>query len=204
MSSLLPPNSTPLERAATEAMAEIKRVEIPLRKLWNPDTCPVEVLPYLAWAFSVDRWDSTWLEATKREVVRSSYYIHRRKGTIAALRRVVEPLGYLLEVTEWWELDPEGTPGTFQVVIGLLDSGITDQMFTELERLLDDAKPVSRHLTGLDIYGETRGTGYVGAGTYTGEISTVYPYLATDAEVSGFLYFGVADHTIDTASVYPQ
>ncbi|WP_218789976.1 phage tail protein I, partial [Klebsiella pneumoniae] len=27
------------------------------RDLWNPWKCPVKFLPYLAWAFSVDRWE---------------------------------------------------------------------------------------------------------------------------------------------------
>ncbi|GHK16942.1 hypothetical protein ECZU03_07310 [Escherichia coli] len=30
---------------------------VPLRTLWNWRTCPVKLLPYLAWALSVDRWD---------------------------------------------------------------------------------------------------------------------------------------------------
>ena len=63
---LLPGNSTQLERDAAVALAQIQRVPIPIRLLWNPDLCPLAVLPYLAWSFSVDRWDSTWSESTKR------------------------------------------------------------------------------------------------------------------------------------------
>ncbi|MGZ7142707.1 phage tail protein I, partial [Streptococcus pyogenes] len=47
---LLPGNATELERNATQALAQIERVPIPLRDLWNPDTCHAELLPYLAWA----------------------------------------------------------------------------------------------------------------------------------------------------------
>ncbi|MCV5639247.1 phage tail protein I, partial [Escherichia coli] len=91
--------------------------------LWNPDTCPANLLPWLAWSFSVDRWDDKWPEATKRAVIRDAYFIHCHKGTIGAIRRVVEPLGYLINVTEWWEnSDP---PGTFRLDIGVLESGIT-------------------------------------------------------------------------------
>jgi len=110
---LLPGNSTLLEREAAQALAQIQRVPIPLRQLCDPNKCPVSVLPYLAWAFSVDRWDSNWTEATKRAAIRSSRYIHAHKGTIGALRRVVEPLGYLIEVLEWWQTVPEGVPATF-------------------------------------------------------------------------------------------
>lgn len=69
---LLPVGSSPLEVAAARACAEIEKIPIPLRRLWNPDNCPVNLLPWLAWAYSVDRWDSEWPEETKREVVRAS------------------------------------------------------------------------------------------------------------------------------------
>ncbi|WP_251978565.1 phage tail protein I [Salinicola avicenniae] len=201
--TLLPPNATALERAAAEALAEIQRVPIPLRQLWNPTTCPARLLPYLAWAFSVDRWDPTWSEATKRDVVRNAFYIHQRKGTISALRRVVEPLGYLLTVEEWWQQSPEGTPGTFALRVGVLDTGITDAMYTELARLVDDAKPLTRHITGLDLLGETRGPLYLGGTIYDGDQSAVYPYLPPVIASHGACYIGAGMHLIDAATVYP-
>ncbi|WP_256671212.1 phage tail protein I [Pseudomonas gelidaquae] len=154
---LLPGNATPLERQAAQALAQIQRVPIPLRQLCNPDTCPLALLPYLAWAFSVDRWDSKWTEAAKRSAIRSSHFIHSRKGTIGALRRVVEPLGYLIEVLEWWQTTPLGVPGTFAIKVGVLETGITEEMYQELTWLIDDARPVTRHLTGLAISLETTG-----------------------------------------------
>ncbi|ARU88285.1 phage tail protein I [Pseudomonas sp. M30-35] len=203
-SSLMPSNSTALERAAAQALASIERVPIPLRDLWNPNTCPADLLPYLAWAFSVDRWDTNWSVATKRKAIQGAYFIHAHKGTIGALRRVVEPLGYLIEVLEWWETAPPGEPGTFQLVVGVLETGITEEMYTELVRLIDDAKPVSRHLTGLAISLETTGTTYIGASMNDGETVTVYPYSPGPIEVSSAaLLLGGAEHSIDTMSVYP-
>ncbi|WP_192980910.1 phage tail protein I [Pseudomonas sp. EggHat1] len=201
---LLPGNAHELERQAAEALAQIERVPIPLRDLWNPDTCPVELLPYLAWAFSVDRWSPAWPESAKRAAIRSAYFIHSRKGTIGALRRVVEPLGYLIEVREWWEEVPAGVPGTFRLLIGVLDTGIDEAMYQELSFLIDDAKPLSRHLIGLAIGLETRGRTYIGAAAIDGETLTVYPYAPGPIEVSSpaVLLSGAA-HTIDTMSVYP-
>lgn len=201
--SLLPRNGSQLERLAAEALAQIQRTPIPLRLLWNPMLCPVEFLPYLAWAFSVDRWDSKWTEATKRAAIRASFYIHSHKGTIGALRRVVEPLGYLIEVMEWWQAVPEGVPGTFALKVGVLETGITDEMYQELTFLIDDAKPRSRHLTGLAISLETTGRLYVGAAIYEGDEITVYPPTQRDIEVTGVIGRGGRDHTIDTLDVYP-
>ena len=199
---LLPNNSTPLELQAAQALAQIQRVPIPLRQLCNPNTCPVAVLPYLAWAFSVDRWDSNWSEATKRAAIRSSRYIHAHKGTIGALRRVVEPLGYLIEVVEWWETVPEGVPGTFALKIGVLDTGITEEMYLELSWLIDDAKPLTRPLTGLAISLETAGAVFIGACVYEGDVLSVYPPTQRDIDVSGVYRIGVREHHIDTMDIY--
>ncbi|NWB21515.1 phage tail protein I [Pseudomonas sp. D4002] len=200
---LLPGNSTSLERQAAQALAQIQRVPIPLRQLCNPNTCPVPLLPYLAWAFSVDRWDSNWTEATKRAAIRSSRYIHAHKGTIGALRRVVEPLGYLIEVMEWWQTAPEGAPGTFALKVGVLDTGITEEMYLELTWLIDDAKPVTRHLTGLAISLESTGTVFIGACVTDGDEIDVYPPTQRDIEVSGYVRLGGREHNIDTMDIYP-
>ena len=201
--SLLPGNATPLERLAAQALAQIQRTPIPLRQLCNPDTCPAPLLPYLAWAFSVDRWDSRWPESAKRSAIRSAHFVHSRKGTIGALRRVVEPLGFLIEVREWWEETPTTTPGTFQLTVGVLDTGITEEMYQELTWLIDDAKPLSRHLTGLAISLETSGQIHVGACLFEGDQTDIYPPAQRDIEVVGRIGMTGAEQCIDTLDVYP-
>lgn len=200
--SLLPRNSIPLERLSAEALAQIERVPVPLRQLSNPDTCPVELLPYLAWTFSVDRWDSEWPEATKRAAIRAAYFIHSRKGTIGALRRVVEPLGYLIEILEWWQTTPEGVPGTFALSVGVLDTGITEEMYQELTWLIDDAKPLTRHLTGLAITLATTGSFHIAASICDGDEIDIYPPAARDIEVAGNFGMGARETTIDTLEVF--
>lgn len=91
--SLLPPNASRLERNLSEVSARIGEVKIPITDLWNPDTCPVELLPWLAWSLSVDWWDDEWPESVKREMVRSSIQIHRHKGTPWAVKKALEIVG---------------------------------------------------------------------------------------------------------------
>jgi len=200
MRSLLPLNSTPLERGIEATFAE--DTLIPLRTLYNPDTCPVHLLPHLAWAWSVDRWDPAWSESVKRAAIKASFFIHKHKGTIGALRRVVEPLGYLIEIVEWFNTMPQGVPGTFALKVGVLDTGITEEMYLELERLIDDAKPVSRHLTGLAISLETQGDLNVGVSLYDGDELDIYPPEMQVIDITGT--FGVVgrEHTIDTLDIY--
>lgn len=160
--------STEGDGTATEALLNTVRAVLNAE-----DTRPVHLLPYLAWAFSVDRWDRNWPEETKRQVIRDAWLIHRHKGTISALRRAIEPLGYLIRVSEWWEFN--GEPGTFKIDVGTLDSGVTEEMYLEMERLIADARPVSRHMTGLNIIQEIQGDIFAAAATYDGEVITIYP-----------------------------
>lgn len=198
-SSLLPPGSSALERRLTQACSAISGLNVPLRDLWNPATCPLSFLPYLAWAFSVDRWDESWAESVKRKVVMDAFYIHQHKGTISAIRRVVEPLGYLIRVIEWWKTNEE--PGTFRLDVGVLDTGITEAMYHELERLIADAKPCSRHLIGLSINLDANGDIPVAVASYSGDELTVYPYTPELISVGGPVYSGAAVHLIDLTEV---
>ncbi|MCP3749617.1 phage tail protein I [Pseudomonas sp. SBB6] len=200
MDSLLPLNSTDLEHAIEAAGVET--TEVPLRALYNPDTCPAHLLHQLAWAWSVDRWDETWPEAIKRSVIRSAFYVHAHKGTIGALRRVVEPLGYLIEVKEWWQTVPQGVPGTFALQVGVLENGISEEMYLELTRLIEDAKPVSRHLTGLAITLASNGYLRLGVSLSEGDEIDIYPPASRDIEVSGSYGHVGREHQIETLDVY--
>ncbi|WP_295466600.1 phage tail protein I [uncultured Pseudomonas sp.] len=90
--SLLPPNRTRLETALATAGADLAALPVPLRDLWNPWQCPAGLLPWLAWAVSVDDWDANWGEDRKRQVIADSVRIHRHKGTRGAVSRALANL----------------------------------------------------------------------------------------------------------------
>lgn len=196
---LLPPGATALELAAEQAGAEASLAPVPLRALWNPDTCPAALLPYLAWAFSVDRWDEGWDEATKRGVIKQAYFVHRHKGTIGAMRRAISPLGYLIRVTEWWQNGK--APGTFEMEVGTLSTGITPEMYAEITRIINDTKPCSRHLSLLAISLEVKGRIPVPVASYGGDVVTVYPYLPAAIETACQSKAGAALQLIDTLRI---
>lgn len=201
MSSQLPLNSTPLELAIEAANYE--NTLIPLRSLYNADTCPEHLLPYLAWAWSVDRWNNGWSSEAKRSAIRSAYTVHARKGTIGALRRVVEPLGYLIDVVEWFDTMPEGVPGTFALEVGLNDAGITEELYEELAWLIDDARPVSRHMTNLALSLQTTGQLGIALCVQEGEEIDVYPPVPQDIDVTGTFGPALCVDETDTLDVYP-
>lgn len=76
-------------------MAEPKfGLEAPIATLWDPMNCPAGILPWLAWALSVDDWDADWPEGTKRNAIAASIAIHRRKGTPRAVKDALAAAGY--------------------------------------------------------------------------------------------------------------
>jgi phage tail P2-like protein len=108
ISDLLPPNATPQERALSVSCGS--ELNIPIKQLWSPFTCPAEILPWLAWSLGVDQWDSTWPDTTKRQVISESIAQHFKKGTSGALRRTLQKLGYEVEINE-----ATGTAYTFRL-----------------------------------------------------------------------------------------
>ncbi|MFC3393637.1 phage tail protein I [Brenneria rubrifaciens] len=197
--SLLPPSASGFMRNVATGASRLSRLPVDLNTLWNADKCPLELLPYLAWALSVDRWDKRWSEQTKRQVIKAAWLVHRQKGTIAAIRRAIEPFGYLVRVAEWFQYG--GEPGTFQIDVGVNEQGITNEVYWEIERLIDQTRPCSRHLTALSINLDVNGVISAAAVGYLGDELTVYPYMPEVISATGHSAAGAGIHIIDNMSV---
>lgn len=162
--SLLPRNATHLERSIEQATARLGNLPVPLRELWNPDTCPEHLLPWLAWSLGLDSWQPYWPVAVKRERIRMAVEIQRRKGTAKSVRDVVRAFGSSLALREWWQLKPKGTPHTFEVVL-TLGAGVPNtaafqnDVIAEIHR----TKPVRSHFTLTLGLAATGGLGLAGA-----------------------------------------
>ncbi|MFW7675082.1 phage tail protein I [Klebsiella pneumoniae] len=172
-STLLPPSSTAWMRSTEAATARLSGITVAIRTLWTPTTCPVDLLPYLAWALSVDRWDKDWPAERKIAVIQRSYWLHRRKGTRAAVRRVIEDMGFSATFAEWFDVGDQ--PGTFRLEVDVNEAGLTPKTLDELNRLIGDAKPVSRHISQLTLSVSTKGIANIGCAILDGEEITIYP-----------------------------
>ena len=91
--SLLPPSSTPVERALEHAR-QFEPHDRLVPTLWNADDCPAPFVPFLAYAHQVEEWNSDWAEEKQRQVIRDTPEIKRRKGTPAAIRRALAAIGH--------------------------------------------------------------------------------------------------------------
>lgn len=150
--SILPPNVSDLERDLELALARIEQIKIPIATLWNPWECPLEVLPFLAWALSVDLWRSDWPDTVKRRVVANSLSVHRNKGTRAAVEQALSDLGVSTDLVEWFQKIPESEPGTFEVTawanenITPGDEGaLNPEMYDQIRRAIINAKNTRSH-----------------------------------------------------------
>jgi phage tail P2-like protein len=77
--------ATPLEQALAAVGTRTDAICIDWQAFLDPMRTPVEFLPLLAHAFSVDIWNPKWPEHKQRRVVADAVYHHRIKGTLAGL-----------------------------------------------------------------------------------------------------------------------
>ena len=197
MIDLLPPNATKQERDLSNVVQTIAEVEVPIDKLWKPLECPIDVLSFLAWALSVDDWDTNWTETQKRNVVNNSVEVHRHKGTFGAVRKALEALGYDVVINE-----NTGVPFTFRIAIdqnGVLNP--SSELFEEARRIALKTKNARSSLLGVDLLLSTQGDLRIGTATIHGEEVTIYPPSDLYFQTDPFPFLIVGTHDIETVDL---
>jgi phage tail P2-like protein len=132
--TLLPPNATFLERNLEAVQRErLQKITNVTRSLRNPDVCDVEFLPWLAWALSVDYWDSNWSEDVKRKVIKASFEVHQKKGTLAAVCQSLATLDAEIEVK------PGRVAHSLSIEV-LAKQGLSETIVTDVKAVIDRTK----------------------------------------------------------------
>ena len=152
--SVLPPASTPLEKAAEQVAAYLVDLPVPVRDVWSPQDCPEGHLPWLAWGLAITHWQTSWGLQRKREAVAEAIPYHRRKGTRLAVEEVLAWHHPDFRVVEWWQADPQRTPHTFEVRAAA--DVITPEFLTvdKAEAIIADvaaAKPLRSHFDFVQV-----------------------------------------------------
>lgn len=194
MSSLLPNNATPQEVALDLATARIGNVDVPIRTLWDPENCPADILPWLAWALSIDVWDNSAPVAVKREIVRQSLEVHRRKGTVGAVKRALAATGTPVEIVEWWQ--DAATVHTFKVDVDVADmisrgKTLSAALISDIQAGVDATKPARAHYT-ITASHRTRNEVYCGVGSVTAGKAINIPGIAPAPIVTSEAAMGLA------------
>lgn len=149
---LLPPGSTPLQKALEQTAAGLLDIDVPIRDQWSPDNCPIEDLPWLVWGLSIDIWKSSWSQQQKREAAADAIASQRRKGTRASLRTVLDRFDQLIEIVEWHQDRETLDPYSFRLELPLLaqsDVVYDEALVEEIMRDIAQVKPARAHMLAV-------------------------------------------------------
>ncbi|MEZ2739107.1 phage tail protein I [Comamonas jiangduensis] len=200
--TLLPPNATPLERALAKACAMPHSPE-EIRKLWNHRTCPLHLLPWLAWAWSVDEWDTAWTEAQQRAMVGASIKLHKKKGTVWAVREALLRSG--LESVRVIEKPADAAHWShFDVDIAVVDRPLTQGAIDRAAALIEENKAQRSVLRTIRAKLQSTGGIYFGMHLQSGDVCTVMPLAPQDITPESLpLGMAMAMHDAITSTIYP-
>lgn len=131
------------------ATARLSDVPVLVREVWDADTCPSALLPWLAWARTVDTWPPGMSDTQKREAIKAALYVHKHKGTAGAVRAALAALGVPSDVIEWWQESPMDDPFTFRVELNVTQTPVTQSALNDMVDAINRTKNVRSHLTGI-------------------------------------------------------
>ncbi len=203
--AILPATSSRIERALLSAeLARLATVDPRvIATIWDPATCPVELLPWLAQGVSVDVWSNGWDEDRKRQVIAASPMVHRLKGTLGAVRRALAAFDLETRIIEWWE-DGERR-GTFRVEVVYRNGSPIFDIETQGYAIeaVDAAKPKSRVFTTRAAL-EARGRLYIAAYGRTALSATAHPYAFDPPVLRASAFVGATAATLISATAHSR
>ena len=197
MTSLLPTNATQLELDIERELIDAQASALPVPVVWDPARCPVALLPYLAWSFAVDVWDDAWPEARKRQVIASAVYVHRRRGTVGAIRRALEALDLGVTISRWFEHG--GDPYTLRAEVEIEDRPLTAGEIALITDTIIRTKAARSWLESLRVFLTARGSAFVAAAPASGVDMLVGPPPLEEEAVS---YVACATRSVVTIEVF--
>lgn len=163
MSSLLPPNSTRLEKSLEYSSARVEQLPVPFVQLNRIDDCPVSHLPWLAWENRVEYWNPDWNAQQKRKAIHAAKDFNAQRGTKASLKALIDTVISDYEIVAWHQQTPKGQPYTFTVVVSP-DITLTIDQLAQLHTSVDSTK------SQRDLYGIHAKVKSTGGFTTTGAI----------------------------------
>jgi phage tail P2-like protein len=168
--TILPPASTPLEKALEQTAARLLDVAAPIRAVWSPAACPEGHLPWLAWGLAISHWKTRWTLEYKRRAVADAIPYHRRKGTRRAVEEALALHHPAFTVVEWHQANPPREPHTFEVRAPAAEipaSFLTSSKADEIVADVAIAKPARAHFNFVHTL-EAQAALFMAAGALAG------------------------------------
>ena len=184
---LLPDNAPAFLRDLSSISAQLEQIDpSAIETIWDAWRCPAVLLPWLAWAVSIDVWDDTWAETIKRQAVADSPYYHRIKGSVRAVEAALALAQRPFDLTEWFDAIPVARRGTARIhVETTLDD--VPRVLRAIRPLVLAAKPKTRAVA-FGAGEMMPGSIAVGAGLLEEILTTIDPYAYGGEELdAGFV-----------------
>ena len=175
--SLLPPNASALLKDLETVSAVALDLETLNRFVNNPTEAPENILPWLAWAVSADDWSDNWSEQVRRNVIKASIEVHRRKGTIGALKKALQAFNYTnIKVEEWFQYGAD--PYFFRVFFDVVEPGFDVNIIPEVQKVIESTKNARSHLESLRAYLSAEvGFASIGSIIISKEVTSLNPVI---------------------------
>lgn len=186
---LLPDSATHFERELAGLSAALDEIDpTVIETIWDAWRCPSKLLPWLAWALSVDVWDDGWAETVKRQAIADSPDYHRIKGTVQAVLSALALAERPFELTEWGDQVPLGRRGTARIFVETTLDDI-GRVLKTIKPLVLSAKPKTRAVA-FGAGELASGPIIIGGGLLEESLTTIEPYAYLGDEADGVIRIG--------------
>lgn len=210
MDKLLPPPPLASDERfsilANIAAERFAQLDLTALMVYLIDQVDASALPALAEQFHVqglEGWLFTTDEREKRELIKQAIELHKYKGTIWAVRRVLEILSLPGTISEWFEYG--GRAYFFKVDIALVDKGLDENLFNDLVELIHEYKNTRSKLEALIVWLINQSAiPVIGCALYGGELTTVLPFQIREVQHNTSIYYGTGQWSLEITSIYPE
>lgn len=210
MDKLLPPPPLASDERfsilANIAAERFAQLDLTALMVYLVDLVDASALPVLAEQFHVqglEGWLFTTDEREKRELIKQAIELHKYKGTIWAVRRVLEILSLPGTISEWFEYG--GRAYFFKVDIELVDKGMDENLFNDLVELIHEYKNTRSKLEALIVWIINQSAiPVIGCALYGGELTTVLPFQIREVQQNTSTYYGTGQWSLEITSIYPE
>lgn len=210
MDKLLPPPPLASDERfsilANIAAERFAQLDLTALMVYLVDLVDASALPALAEQFHVqglEGWLFTTDEREKRELIKQAIELHKYKGTIWAVRRVLEILSLPGTISEWFEYG--GKAYFFKVDIELVDKGMDENLFNNLVELIHEYKNTRSKLEALIVWIINQSAiPVIGCALYGGELTSVLPFQIREVQQSTSIYYGTGQWSLEITSIYPE
>lgn len=163
-----------IDLAYETRVAKLKQELQVISTLAHPKKADEKYLPYLAHSHQVDFWSNELTLDEKRAIIDFSINLHRKKGTLFAVKEVLKRLSIEVKFYEWQEY--EGLPYHFKIDVDFLNRPIEDKDLKLIEEFVEIYKNTKSILELIRIRLKTNLKHRYASATMQGESIKVYPY----------------------------